>query len=138
MITAITNQDKIKYLKRYVLLDREANNKLNMISKLQKHIEAVPDNSIYEEFDKLVDEINNCIDRIVDIRSCIEAVADDRERLLLQYRYIDGKTFKCIGAIFNYSHAHIHRMHRIALRSVVIPEGGVDFERSNTEKSEYK
>jgi DNA-directed RNA polymerase specialized sigma subunit len=71
---------------------------------------------------KIVDlenEIDADIDQLISIRdnikAVIEAVEDDRERLLLQYRYLDGWTFEKIAVEMNYSWRQIHRLHSQAL-----------------------
>jgi RNA polymerase sigma factor (sigma-70 family) len=67
-------------------------------------------------------EIDADIDRLVAIRdgikTIIEEVEDDRERLLLQYRYLDGRTFEEIAVQMNYSWRQIHRLHSRALTNL--------------------
>ena len=133
-----SNQGKIKYLKRYVLLDKEIDRKLEEVSRLRSKltkITTVPSpqpkggGSIYgkteEIIAKIVDlerEIDADIDRLVAIRdgikTIIEAVEDDRERLLLQYRYLDGRTFEEIAVQMHYSWRQIHRLHSRALSNL--------------------
>ena len=74
---------------------------------------------------KIVDlekEIDADVDRLISVRdnikSVIEAVEDDRERLLLQYRYLDGWTFEKIAVEMNYSWRQIHRLHSRALTNL--------------------
>ena len=132
------NQDKIKYLKRYINLDREIDRKLEEVARLRSKLIRVTElftaepkggGSIYgkteEMLAKIVDlerEIDADIDRLVAIRdgikTIIEAVEDDRERLLLQYRYLDGKTFEKIAVEMNYSWRQIHRLHSRALTNL--------------------
>ncbi len=134
----MTNKDKIKYLKRYINLDREIERKLEEVDRLRSKLTRVTEvftaepkggGSIYgkteEILAKIVDlerEIDADIDRLVAIRdgikTIIEAVEDDRERLLLQYRYLDGKTFEWIAAKMNYSWRQIHRLHSQALTNL--------------------
>ena len=130
-----SNQGKIKYLKRYVILDREIDRKLKEVARLRSKLTRITEvysteprggGSIYgkteEILAKIVDlenEIDADIDRLISIRdnikAVIEAVENDRERLLLQYRYLDGKTFEWIAAEMNYSWRQIHRLHSQAL-----------------------
>lgn len=134
----VTNRDKIKYLKRYINLDREIERKLEEVARLRSKLTRVTEvftaepkggGSIYgkteEILAKIVDlenEIDVDIDRLVAIRdgikTIIEAVEDDRERLLLQYRYLDGKTFEKIAVEMNYSWRQIHRLHSQALTNL--------------------
>jgi len=133
-----SNQGKIKYLKRYVLLDKEIDRKLEEVSRLRSKLTRITQvltteprggGTIYgkteEILAKIVDlenEIDADIDRLIEVRdsikSIIEAVEDDRERLLLQYRYLDGWTFEKIAVEMNYSWRQIHRLHSRALTNL--------------------
>ena len=134
----VTNRDKIKYLKRYINLDREIERKLEEVARLWSKLTRVTEvftaepkggGSIYgkteEILAKIVDlekEIDADVDRLIEVRdsikSIIEAVEDDRERLLLQYRYLDGRTFEKIAVQMNYSWRQIHRLHSKALTNL--------------------
>ena len=134
----VTSRDKIKYLKRYINLDREIERKLEEVARLRSKLTRVTEvftaepkggGSIYgkteEILAKIVDlekEIDADVDRLISIRdnikAIIEAVEDDRERLLLQYRYLDGWTFEKIAVEMNYSWRQIHRLHSRALTNV--------------------
>jgi DNA-directed RNA polymerase specialized sigma subunit len=134
----MTNRDKIKYLKRYINLDREIDRKLEEVARLRSKLTRVTEvysteprggGTIYGKTEeilvKIVDlehEIDADVDRLVAIRdgikTIIEAVEDDRERLLLQYRYLDGKTFEWIAAEMHYSWRQIHRLHSQALTNL--------------------
>ena len=56
-----------------------------------------------------------------DILNSISAVKDDRERAVLEYKYIDGMTLAQAAEAMNYSERHIFRMHKAALSHIVIP-----------------
>lgn len=134
------NQDKIQYLKRFQILNREIDRKYEAVlfwrNKLEKATptyttERKGGGTIYgnteEIIAKIVDlenRINVDIDRLIDLKAeiseVIEAVKDAQERLLLRYRYIDGKTFEEIAVMMEYSWRHIHRLHSQALSSVEI------------------
>jgi archaellum component FlaC len=125
-------------LKRYITLDREIEHKLREIdhwraklTRIMPIYSAEPrgGGTIYGKTEgilaKIVDlenEIDADIDRLVAIRdgikTIIESVEDDRERLLLQYRYLDGKTFEKIAVEMNYSWRQIHRLHSKALTNL--------------------
>ena len=135
----MSNKDKIKYLKRYITLDREIDRKLEEVARLRSKLTRVTQvltaeprggGSIYGKTEgilaKIVDlenEIDTDIDQLVairdEIKAVIESVEDDRERLLLQYRYLDGKTFEWIAAEMNYSWRQIHRLHSQALTNLM-------------------
>lgn len=136
----VTNRDKIKCLKRYINLDREIDRKLEEVDRLRSKLTRVTEvftaepkggGSIYgkteEILAKIVDlerEIDADIDRLVAIRdgikTIIEAVEDDRERLLLQYRYLDGKTFEWIAAKMDLSWQWVHKLHSKALAKIIL------------------
>lgn len=137
----MSNQEKILFLKRYVWLDREINRKMAEIeqwrSRLGK-VTAVPSSqpggggSIYKSSDttlinKIVDmeqEINREIDKVVDVRReiglVINSVENSQEKLLLQYRYLDGRTFEWIAVEMHYHWQWIHRLHKRALSNLEI------------------
>ena len=134
----INNRDKIKYLKRYINLDREIDRKLEEVARLRAKLTRVTEvytaepkggGSIRGKTEgiiaKIVDlekEIDADVDRLISIRdnikTIIESVEDDRERLLLQYRYLEGRTFEWIAAEMNYSWRQIHRLHSQALTNL--------------------
>ena len=136
--TTMTNKDKIKYLKRYINLDREIDRKLEEVARLRAKLTRImpiystepkgggsirgKTESIIAKIVDLENEIDTDIDRLVAIRegikTIIEAVEDDRERLLLQYRYLDGWTFEKIAVEMNYSWRQIHRLHSKALTNL--------------------
>jgi len=136
--TTMTNKDKIKYLKRYINLDREIDRKLEEVARLRSKLTRImpiystepkgggsirgKTESIIAKIVDLENEIDTDIDRLVAIRegikTIIEAVEDDRERLLLQYRYLDGWTFEKIAVEMNYSWRQIHRLHSRALSNL--------------------
>lgn len=133
-----TNQDKIKYLKRFSILDKEIDRKIEelgywrtQMGRVTSVYSAMPKGggTIYGKTEeivaKIVDleaEINADIDRLLGIRreitDTIAIIKDPRERLLLQYRYIDGLTFEEIAVLMNYSWRHIHRLHSQALSNL--------------------
>jgi RinA family phage transcriptional activator len=140
MFTTATNKDKIKYLKRYITLDREIDRKLEEVGRLRSKLTRITQvltaeprggGTIYgkteEILAKIVDlekEIDADVDRLIEVRdsikSIIEAVEDDRERLLLQYRYLDGRTFEEIAVQMHYSWRQTHRLHSKALSNVTM------------------
>lgn len=136
----VTNRDKIKYLKRYINLDREIDRKLKEVdcwrAKLSRltpvyssqpkgggSIRGKTENIIAKIVD-LEKEIDADVDRLISIRdnikTIIEAVEDDRERLLLQYRYLDGKTFEWIAAKMDLSWQWVHKLHSKALAKIIL------------------
>ena len=140
--TAVSNQEKIQYLKRFLTLDREIDRKLKEVEHWRARlgrvtaiysfepkgggsIQGKTENAIVKIVD-LENEINADIDRLIeirgDIKAVIEAVEDDRELILLQYRYIDGKTFEWIAEQMNYSSRQAHRLHSQSLANLKIKD----------------
>ena len=137
----MSNQEKIVFLKRYTYLQREIDRKLDEIECWRSRIGKITacyssqpagGGSIYKGGDydlinkivDLQDEIYHDIVRLetlsYEIRQVIESVQDDRERQLLQYRYLDGKTFEWIATEMHYHWQWIHRLHKRALRNLEI------------------
>jgi DNA-directed RNA polymerase specialized sigma subunit len=134
----INNRDKIKYLKRYINLDREIERKLEEVARLRSKLTRVTEvfttepkgggsirgktENIIAKIVDLEKEIDADVDRLISIRdnikAIIEAVEDDREKLLLQYRYLDGRTFEEIAVQMHYSWRQIHRLHSKALTNL--------------------
>ena len=136
---APSNKIKVKYLKRYSILDQEIDRLLaeaerlrNRLGKLTPTLSDMPGGGgpIYKSsdldlIDKIVDietEVNRHIDEAIilkeHIQKLINAVDDDVERLLLNYRYIDGRQFEWIASTMHYSWRHTHRIHSRALDSI--------------------
>jgi DNA-directed RNA polymerase specialized sigma24 family protein len=134
----INNRDKIKYLKRYITLDREIDRKLKEVdcwraklSRLTPVYSSQPKGggTIYSRTEEIIikitdmeEAINADIDKLIDLKQEIERVIDsvpnDKERILLKYRYLDGKTFEWIAAEMHYSWRQIHRLHSRALTNL--------------------
>jgi DNA-directed RNA polymerase specialized sigma24 family protein len=133
-----SNQGKTKYLKRYVLLDREIDRKLKEVdcwraklSRLTPVYSSQPKGggTIYSRTEEIIikiadmeEAINADIDKLIDLKQEIERVIDsvpnDKERLLLKYRYLDGRTFEEIAVQMHYSWRQIHRLHSRALTNL--------------------
>ena len=138
--TTMSNREKIKYLKRYINLDREIERKLEEVSRLRSKLTRITQvltaepqgggsirgktENIIAKIVDLEKEIDADVDRLISIRdnikAIIEAVEDDRERLLLQYRYLDGKTFEWIAAKMDLSWQWVHKLHSKALAKIIL------------------
>ena len=64
-------------------------------------------------------EINDDIDRLIDMKTeaikKIESVKNVDHRVILQLRYLSGKTWEHIADVLNYSINHIYKVHRKAI-----------------------
>ena len=135
----VTNKDKIRYLKRFALLDKEIKRKQQEIdfwrSKLVQ-VTSAPSHtpkgggSIYGKTGDIVakiadleTEITKEIDILIDLKkdiiNLIEQVEDDQLRLLLTYRYVDRKTFEWIAGELELSWQWTHELHSKALRKIM-------------------
>lgn len=133
----MTNQDKIKYLKQYKALDRCINLKLaeceewrDKAKKITQEYTDMPKGNggvnrlemAVENIDRLEREMNEDIDRLVDLRRniqrAIKGVGDETLQELLERRYIHGQTFERIAVEMYYSYMHICRLHGKALNVI--------------------
>jgi|LGVF01.2.fsa_nt_gb hypothetical protein len=69
---------------------------------------------------KLIDKIYEAIKTQRAIDNAIDCVEDDRLRLILSYRYIDGLKWENICCEANYSWKWIHILHNEALEKIEI------------------
>ncbi|MCM1336006.1 MAG: hypothetical protein NC237_13280 [Eubacterium sp.] len=72
----------------------------------------------------LENEINHEIDRLVDLRkeieAAIEGVRDERERVILTERYVNGKKWSEIAERLNVEIRWVFRIHKRALSKIKI------------------
>ena len=77
---------------------------------------------IVERIDELERIIEEDVERLLklklEIKSVIDSVPDDTERLLLHLRYLQFLTFDKISESMYITTRHIHRIHARALKSV--------------------
>lgn len=135
----VTNKDKIRYLKRYKLIDNSINNLLRekelwqtRAEKMTPTLTGMPSGGDGENqrelaICKMIDcekEVVHLIDQFVDlgneIKATINRVAEDELRLLLENRYIHGKTFEQMAVDMHYSWRWIHVLHKKALSKLFI------------------
>lgn len=135
----VTNQDKIRYLKRYKLIDNSINNLLREKEMWQTRAEKITqtftgmpsggdgENQRELAICKMIDcenDVVRLIDQFVDlgneIKAIINRVTEDELRLLLENRYIHGKTFEQMAVDMHYSWRWIHVLHKKALSKLFI------------------
>ena len=133
------NEDKIRWLKSYrgliaemQRLQREIERWRSIAEKVTPTLSAVrftaPNGSRIEnrveKIDTLRDSLAAKMDELIRLRiqieQAVEAVPDDRLRLLLRYRYIDGMTFEKIAEKMNLSYQWVSKLHGDALEQVQI------------------
>ncbi|MGE5422740.1 MAG: DUF1492 domain-containing protein [Ignavibacteriales bacterium] len=137
----MTNRDKINFLKRYVNLGREIDRKFSecerwrgRMGKITATYSSSPGGggSIYKNKDldvlnKIVDieeeilqDYLNLIPIYQEISRIIKKVKDDRERLLLEYRYLDDYKWEQVCYKMNYCWRQTHNLHSQALKKLNI------------------
>lgn len=71
-------------------------------------------------------ELDREIDRQVDERrlleKAIQGVADERLRLLLEYRYFDQLSWEELAEKMNYCYQHVFRLHKQALQQLPLEQ----------------
>lgn len=77
-----------------------------------------------ERLSKVEDELNDKIDKLVELRweieAAIQTVGDERLRKVLKYRYIDDMTFKQIARKMSYDYYYVCHLHGEALEKMTI------------------
>jgi len=78
------------------------------------------------EVDELIREISDRIHQAITVRKSIEkiinSVEDDRMRLILAFRYIDGLKWENICCETDYSWKQVHRIHNQALELIFLKD----------------
>ena len=73
----------------------------------------------------LEDRITAEIDRLVNLKAemlgAIEDMENTEEKLLLKYRYFEGRTWEEISVLMSVSVRTVHRIHGSALQNFVVP-----------------
>ena len=133
-----------QYLSQAYLLDCVINSHVEEVERLKRLAESMPTTRFDKErvkggqqtqskmadlVIKYVDmerQINEEIDQYIclkqEIRDTINAVEDVRYRNLLTYKYLLGYTLDRIAGLMNYSERQIIRLHKDALKAVIVPE----------------
>lgn len=135
----MTNREKIKFLRRYRINELAIERTQDELERLRSVAERCTA-SITGAASKSVsgDRIQAAVERMAswerrlsaqvwdalrlreEIESAIESVKDDRLRLLLRYRYIDGLTWEKIAARMHLDYRWVLRLHGRALGRLTI------------------
>ena len=125
----------VEYLSQAYRLDIRINSKIEQVASLNDlalkatsvvtgmpHSPNKGKSSMADAIDKIIDlqeEINQDIDRLVDLKAEIVAVikaVDNKEyQTLLEQRYLCYRTWESIAVNLGYSIHHIYKMHNLAL-----------------------
>ena len=129
------------YLSQAYRLDQRINSKLEQVeslndlaTKVSSTLTGMPKNpnratsTMADTVTKIIAlqaEINNDIDRLVDLKremvAVIKAVANTERQTLLELRYLCFKTWEQIAVEMDYTVRNIHLLHKEALKAVVVP-----------------
>lgn len=133
------NEAKIKYLSRYIALNRRIDRLLEEKAKwwslclkttpnlLQAPGGGESGSPVERPMDKVLEieaEINREIDELQEvcrgIKTVLGQLEDDTLRLLMEYRYLDGLTFEEIAVKMHYSWRWVIKLHGKALAEIKI------------------
>ena len=129
------------YLSQAYRLDQRINSKLEQVeslnslaTKVSSTLTGMPKNpnrttsTMADTVTKIIalqGEINNDIDRLVDLKremvAVIKAVANTERQTLLELRYLCFKTWEQIAVEMDYTVRNVHLLHKEALKAVVVP-----------------
>ena len=129
------------YLSQAYRLDQRINSKLEQVeslndlaTKVSSTLTGMPKNpnrttsTMADTVTKIIAlqaEINNDIDRLVDLKremvAVIKAVANTERQTLLELRYLCFKTWEQIAVEMDYTVRNVHLLHKEALKAVVVP-----------------
>lgn len=133
------NEAKIKYLSRYIALNRRIDRLLeekakwwSLCLKTTPNLSQAPGGGesgspVERPMDKVLEieeEINKEIDELQEvcrgIKTVLGQLEDDTLRLLMEYRYLDGLTFEEIAVKMHYSWRWVIKLHGKALAEIKI------------------
>ena len=133
------NAEKIKYLSRYIALNRRIDRLLeekakwwSLCLKTTPNLSQAPGGGesgspVERPMDKVLEieaEINREIDELQEvcrgIKTVLGQLEDDTLRLLMEYRYLDGLTFEEIAVKMHYSWRWVIKLHGKALAEIKI------------------
>lgn len=133
------NEKKIKYLSRYIALNRRVDRLLeekakwwSLCLKVTPSLSPAPGGGesgspVERPMDKVLEideEINREIDELQtvrqEIRAALNQLEDENLKLLMEYRYIDGLTWEQIAVKMNYCWRQVCRKHGQALTQITM------------------
>ena len=131
-----------EYLGQAYRLDQRINSKLEQVeslnglaTKVSSTLTGMPKNpnratsTRADAVAKIIDlqeEINNDIDRLVDLKremvTVIKAVVNKESQTLLELRYLCFRTWEQIAVDMGYNVRHVYRLHDEAVEKIIIPQ----------------
>ena len=127
------NKAKMKIWRLEEELEELRQNKISpsIINDGMPHASNVSDLSGYAA---KVDEIERnimrqrylCVCTFQDVRGHIDAMTEEREKVLLTYRYLRGMKWEDICVKMDYSWKHMHRIHADALKNFSLEQDDIE------------
>ena len=137
----VSNEKKKEWLRRYIMAVKYEKEIALELEELEgqyilpsRAIDGMPhgsggDNdlsSFAAAYDKLYFEIKAALEKRIEIRrevrAAIENMENETEKILMLYRYIDGKTWEQIAVNMGYTWRWVMQIHGRALSHFEIPE----------------
>lgn len=105
-------------------LATKATSTISDMPRVSNYTGSSLENTVVKIID-LQEEINHEIDTLVDLKKeiyrKIQEVSNPEYKTVLERRYICLETWEQIAVDMNYSIQHIHRMHSLALKEIIVP-----------------
>ena len=105
-------------------LATKATSTISDMPRVSNYTGSSLENTVVKIID-LQEEINYEIDTLVDLKKeiyrKIQEVSNPEYQTVLERRYICFETWEQIAVDMNYSIQHIHRMHSLALKEIIVP-----------------
>lgn len=105
-------------------LATKATSTISDMPRVSNYTGSSLENTVVKIID-LQEEINHEIDTLVDLKKeiyrKIQEVSNSEYQTVLERRYICFETWEQIAVDMNYSIQHIHRMHSLALKEIIVP-----------------
>ncbi len=71
--------------------------------------------------DRITAEIDRLVNLKTEVLAAIEDMENTEEKLLLKYRYFEGRTWEEIAVRMSVSIRTVHRIHGLTLQNFVVP-----------------
>lgn len=139
----MTSQEKKEFLNRYKEASRKIDRLMDELSfwrnkavRVSPVISDMPkgeagENRIQSAIDRIIEieeEINGGIDDLLlvrqDVQRAVASVQNETLRLLLEYRYLNGRTWEQIAVNMQYDYRWVLRLHGKALDQLTIESHG--------------
>lgn len=115
----MTKQEMKDFLSRYPLLLKEIARKQQEAEDWKKRLALASDSAVLNVQQAMDGDFENLFSLKKEIETLIGSVENHTYRLLLAYRYLDGKTWEETADCMHYCWQHLHRMHNKAIEELI-------------------